>query len=176
MRLPTVVKGRHLTTKHEPKSGLNDVNPGLYWKVLCFGWGYYRNSHTTRDRVLVSYWYSLAFDWNGVTYAIGFVTGYPDQPILPYFTFSWKLAVKNRNFRLFFIPRTCLNSSAIHASIEQEVPFSELLSTWKNGLFNTVNRLGRIKRKVVPLVPDKVTEFRDSVVADFVNFEAINDL
>lgn len=114
-----VTRGRHLITEHEPGAGLCDDNPGEYWRLWIWSWGAYQNSHSRPGRPLTSRWAGVAVDWRGVTYSIGFVTGYPGAPVLPYASASALVRVGGKRYRLFWIPRTWLNGSAIHAALEE---------------------------------------------------------
>lgn len=165
------IKGRHLTTKHEPGAKLNDVNPGVYWQLLFFAWGYYRNSHTTKEQVLISKWFAFTLSWFGQTYAIGWVTGYPGSWVLPLCMKSETMRAGTQRFRLFFIPQTFVNSSAIHGSVESDVSFGELLADLKKGMRDVVKK--RKSTQVLNL-DDAPAEFHDSRVADFVRLDLIN--
>ncbi len=168
-----VIRGRHLTTVHEPGANLNDVNPGVYWQLLFIAWGYYRNSHSTRDLALISNWFGFAITIFGVTYSFGLVTGYPDSWILPYFSKSEVIKIGRIRFRLFFIPETILNSSAVHGSTEVEQTFSELWADWKAYLRGTVKRKGSRGRQIKFVNNEVPPEFHDSRVADLVDLDLI---
>lgn len=114
-----VRRGRHLITEHEPGAKLNDDNPGRWWLALSFiGWGYYRNSHSTESRTLISRYISLSVSRRSITYSLGIVTGYPGQPVLPFFMSSEVVRVGSRRVRIFVIPKTPLNGPAVHAASE----------------------------------------------------------
>jgi hypothetical protein len=149
---------------------LNDVNPGVYWQFLCIAWGYYRNSHSTKEIALISRWVGFAFTLFGTTYSWGIVTGYPDYSILPYFSKSEVIRVGRKSFRLFFIPETALNSSAIHGAAEVRHTVSELWSELRACPKHTVKKKGS-KRYFADEIP---VEFRDSRVADLIDLSLID--
>lgn len=113
-------RGQHLITEHEPGAGLCDDNPGSYWRCGVISWGAYRNSHSKPGRPLISRWVGVALDYRGITYSLGVVSGYPGHasPLLPYFSRSELVTIGGRRYRLFWIPRTRLNGSALHAASE----------------------------------------------------------
>lgn len=121
-------RGQHLITEHEPGANLNDVNPGVYWNFLVVAWGFYRNSHSTKDRVLISRWFGFVFTWGKVVHSFGFVSGYPGSIILPYYMFSDLVKTRHVTYRIFHIPRTWLNGAATHAAIEEAIELRNLLS------------------------------------------------
>lgn len=121
-------RGQHLITEHEPGANLNDVNPGVYWNFLVVAWGFYRNSHSTKDRVLISRWFGFVFTWGKVAHSFGFVSGYPGSIILPYYMFSDLVKTRYVTYRIIHIPRTWLNGAATHAAIEEAIELRNLLS------------------------------------------------
>lgn len=114
-----LTRGRHLITEHEPGAGLCDDNPGAYWRLWVWSWGRYHNSHSRPGQPLLSRWAGISIDCRGITYSCGIVTGYPGALVLPYVSLSEVVRIGGVRHRLFWIPPTPLNGSALHASIEE---------------------------------------------------------
>ena len=123
-----ISRGQHLITEHEPGANLNDVNPGIYWNFFLVAWGFYRNSHSTDTKTLISRWFGIVITWNKVVHSFGFVSGYPGSWVLPYYMFSDVVKTRHVTYRIFHIPRTWLNGAATHAAIEEAVELRNLLS------------------------------------------------
>lgn len=114
-----MIRGKHCFTIHEPGAGLNDDNPGT-WHLLCgVAWGKYLNSYKLPSR-----WWGVAVDRKGVTYSFGVVTGYPDSPLLPYFSRSHV----SGNWRIFDVPQTVLNRPAIHCSTWEHITVRQYIN------------------------------------------------
>ncbi len=126
-------RGQHLITEHEPGANLNDENPGIYWNFLIFAWGFYRNSHSTKEKALISRWFGITFTCGEAVHSCGLVSGYPGSIVLPYYMSSDLVKTRHVTYRIFHIPKTWLNGAATHAAIEESVSFGHFwssLSSW----------------------------------------------